>query len=89
MIGFSLLTLLMVALTWLVAYWISWEIQDSRTRPTFAAQFRSDRTRLLGRNRLARSPGISTIVVPTNSTARATFPATVRAGRLVRRWLLR
>jgi hypothetical protein len=43
----------------------------------------------LGRNRLARSPGISTIVVPTNSTARATFPATVRAGRLVRRWLLR
>ena len=65
MIGFFALMLLIAALTWLGSYWISWEIQDSRTRPAFAAQVKSDCARLLRRDRATTSPEPSTVVAQT------------------------
>lgn len=49
MIGFCVLMLVMAALIWLGSYWISWEIQDVRARPRFAAKISRDCARLLRR----------------------------------------
>jgi len=62
MIGFFVLMLLMGASIWLTSYWISWEIEDARTRPTFRAQLNGDWTRLFGRNRVATSRERSAVV---------------------------
>jgi len=49
MIAFSALMLVMGALICLTSYWISWEIQDMKTRPAFGAKLKSDWIRLLDR----------------------------------------
>ncbi len=50
MAGFLALLLALVGVVCLASYWMSWEIQDKRRRPTFTAMLWSDAARLLGRN---------------------------------------
>jgi hypothetical protein len=50
MIGFLGLMLLLAAVVCLGAYWISWEGQDTRTRPRFTAKLAGDCARLFRRS---------------------------------------
>jgi len=49
MIAFSVLMLVMGTLICFTSYWISWEIQDTKTRPAFGAKLKSDWTGLVVR----------------------------------------
>ncbi len=51
MIGFLGLMLLLASVVCLGSYWISWEGQDARTRPRFAAKIAGDCARLFRRER--------------------------------------
>jgi len=66
MLGFLLLMSILGALIGLGSYWMSWEMQDSRTRPRFSAKLCNDCAQLF-----RRSPSI-----PVSPESR---PATPRA----------
>lgn len=56
MTGFLALMLTLMALIWLVSYWMSWEIQHKERRGAFATKLRDDVTHFIG----GESGGIST-----------------------------
>lgn len=50
MLGFVALMSVLGGLIGLAFYWMSWEMTDSRTRPTFSAKLRNDCAQLLRRS---------------------------------------
>ncbi|HLJ10053.1 MAG TPA: hypothetical protein VKU82_02630 [Planctomycetaceae bacterium] len=71
MIGYLTLMLFLAALIGLASYWISWDIEDARTRPGLAAALRRDCAHFL-----TRSQHAAPAATP-NRQARASQPPAV------------
>ena len=51
MLGLFAMLLTLFAVAAVLAYWVSWELENKNTRPSFMAKFWGDVAGLLGRDR--------------------------------------
>lgn len=64
-----------LGVTAFLAYWISWEIQNKETRPSFWTTIRTDLVELLGKRRdAARNTRFGTVTATRQGTGHAQEP---------------